>query len=179
MLGGDSNKLSTSGKGNENDIFITGTRGIVNASNSDIVLADHADVTLNGRNNDIVQLGHSLLKGTASGGSLMVWGEENQATISNAFIGVMEGAELELKGTNDRAIKGDNHIEVTGNKNSITIGDHDWAMLGGDSNKLSTSGKGNETLLAQFKSSTLHGFGLKANSLSVRAAGAIIQYLIS
>ncbi len=38
-------------------------------------------------------------------------------------------------------------------------------------------GKCNETLLAQFKSSTLDGFGLKANSLSVRAAGAIIQYL--
>lgn len=38
-------------------------------------------------------------------------------------------------------------------------------------------GKCNETLLTQFKSSTLDGFGLKANSLSVRAAGAIIQYL--
>ena len=39
------------------------------------------------------------------------------------------------------------------------------------------SGKCNETLLTQFNSSTLDGFGLKANSLSVRAAGAIIQYL--
>ncbi|MFN8433623.1 MAG: DNA mismatch repair protein MutS [Anaerolineales bacterium] len=38
-------------------------------------------------------------------------------------------------------------------------------------------GKCNETLLTQFKSSTLDGFGLRANSLSVRAAGAIIQYL--
>ena len=38
-------------------------------------------------------------------------------------------------------------------------------------------GKCNETLLAQFKSSTLVGFGLKNNSLSVRAAGAIVQYL--
>ncbi|MFN8412653.1 MAG: DNA mismatch repair protein MutS [Anaerolineales bacterium] len=38
-------------------------------------------------------------------------------------------------------------------------------------------GKCNETLLAQFKSSTLDGFGLKNGSLSVRAAGAIIQYL--
>lgn len=38
-------------------------------------------------------------------------------------------------------------------------------------------GKCNETLLTQFKSSTLDGFGLKANSLSVRSAGAIIQYL--
>jgi len=38
-------------------------------------------------------------------------------------------------------------------------------------------GKCNDVLLAQFKSSTLDGFGLKANSLSVRAAGAIIQYL--
>ena len=34
-----------------------------------------------------------------------------------------------------------------------------------------------ETLLAQFKSSTLVGFGLKNNSLPVRAAGAIVQYL--
>lgn len=39
------------------------------------------------------------------------------------------------------------------------------------------AGKCNETLLAQFKSSTLDGFGLKNNSLSVRAAGAVIQYL--
>jgi len=38
-------------------------------------------------------------------------------------------------------------------------------------------GKCNETLLAHFKSSTLDGFGLRSNSLSVRAAGAIIQYL--
>ena len=38
-------------------------------------------------------------------------------------------------------------------------------------------GKCNETLLAQFKSSTLDGFGLKQNSLPVRAAGVIVQYL--
>ncbi|HCR71973.1 MAG TPA: DNA mismatch repair protein MutS [Anaerolineae bacterium] len=38
-------------------------------------------------------------------------------------------------------------------------------------------GKCTDVLLTQFKSSTLDGFGLKANSLSVRAAGAIIQYL--
>ncbi len=38
-------------------------------------------------------------------------------------------------------------------------------------------GKCNETLLNQFKSSTLDGFGLKANSFSVRAAGAIVLYL--
>ncbi|MDP1546979.1 MAG: DNA mismatch repair protein MutS, partial [Anaerolineales bacterium] len=38
-------------------------------------------------------------------------------------------------------------------------------------------GKCNEVLTTQFKASTLDGFGLKANSLSVRAAGAIIQYL--
>jgi DNA mismatch repair protein MutS len=38
-------------------------------------------------------------------------------------------------------------------------------------------GKCNETLLTQFNSSTLDGFGLKSNSLSVRTAGAIVQYL--
>ncbi len=38
-------------------------------------------------------------------------------------------------------------------------------------------GKCNETLLAQFKSSTLSGFGLKDHSLPVRAAGAVVQYL--
>lgn len=38
-------------------------------------------------------------------------------------------------------------------------------------------GKCSETLLAQFKSTTLDGFGLKQNSLSTRAAGAVIQYL--
>ncbi len=38
-------------------------------------------------------------------------------------------------------------------------------------------GKCNEILLAQFKSSTLDGFGLKNNSLAVRAAGAIVQYI--
>jgi len=39
------------------------------------------------------------------------------------------------------------------------------------------AGKCNETLLAQFKSSSLDGFGLKPNSISVRAAGAIVLYL--
>ena len=38
-------------------------------------------------------------------------------------------------------------------------------------------GKCSEVLLTQFKTSTLDGFGLKAHSLSVRAAGAVIQYL--
>lgn len=38
-------------------------------------------------------------------------------------------------------------------------------------------GKCNEVLLTLFNSSTLDGFGLKTNSLSVRTAGAIIQYL--
>ena len=38
-------------------------------------------------------------------------------------------------------------------------------------------GKCEETLLVHFKASSLTGFGLKSHSLSVRAAGAIIQYL--
>jgi DNA mismatch repair protein MutS len=38
-------------------------------------------------------------------------------------------------------------------------------------------GKCNETLLAHFKASTLEGFGLRSNSLAVRATGAILQYL--
>jgi DNA mismatch repair protein MutS len=38
-------------------------------------------------------------------------------------------------------------------------------------------GKCTETLLAHFKTSTLDGFGLKHNSLPVRAAGVILQYL--
>jgi DNA mismatch repair protein MutS len=38
-------------------------------------------------------------------------------------------------------------------------------------------GKCNETLLSHFKSSTLDGFGLKNNSLAVRAAGTVVQYL--
>ena len=38
-------------------------------------------------------------------------------------------------------------------------------------------GKCNEILLAQFKSAILDGFGLKNNSLAVRAAGAIVQYV--
>ena len=38
-------------------------------------------------------------------------------------------------------------------------------------------GKCEETLLTHFNASTLEGFGLKGNSLSVRSAGAILQYL--
>ena len=38
-------------------------------------------------------------------------------------------------------------------------------------------GKCEETLLAHFKSSTLEGFGIKGHSLSIRSAGAILQYL--
>jgi len=38
-------------------------------------------------------------------------------------------------------------------------------------------GKCHETLLAHFKSSTLDGFGLRNNSLAVRAAGVILQYI--
>ena len=38
-------------------------------------------------------------------------------------------------------------------------------------------GKCEETLLTHFKASTLEGFGIKGRGLSLRAAGAIIQYL--
>src|SRR5687768_11087609 len=38
-------------------------------------------------------------------------------------------------------------------------------------------GKCEETLLTHFKASTLAGFGLKGHGLSIRAAGAILQYL--
>ena len=38
-------------------------------------------------------------------------------------------------------------------------------------------GKCEETLLSHFKASTLQGFGIKGRSLSMRAAGAIVQYL--
>ena len=38
-------------------------------------------------------------------------------------------------------------------------------------------GKCTETLLSHFKTSTLEGFAIKPNGLSVRAAGAILQYL--
>lgn len=39
------------------------------------------------------------------------------------------------------------------------------------------TGKCADVLLTHFKASTVEGFGLKENSLSVRAAGAILQYL--
>lgn len=39
------------------------------------------------------------------------------------------------------------------------------------------AGKCNETLLHHFKATTLDGFGIQANSFSVRAAGAIVLYL--
>ncbi|MBK9926887.1 MAG: DNA mismatch repair protein MutS [Anaerolineales bacterium] len=38
-------------------------------------------------------------------------------------------------------------------------------------------GKCEETLLSHFNASTLEGFGIKGNSLSIRSAGAILQYL--
>ena len=38
-------------------------------------------------------------------------------------------------------------------------------------------GKCEEVLLAHFKASTLEGFGIKGQSLSIRSAGAILQYL--
>ena len=38
-------------------------------------------------------------------------------------------------------------------------------------------GKCEETLLSHFRASTLQGFGIKGQGLSIRAAGAIIQYL--
>ena len=38
-------------------------------------------------------------------------------------------------------------------------------------------GKCEETLLAHFKTSTLEGFGIRGHNLSIRSAGAILQYL--
>ncbi len=191
ILGGDSNKLTATGKTGGNEIVITGHHGIVNASHSDIALAEYADVTLNGRNDDIVQLGHSTLKGKVSGGSLLVWGEDNQASISNAFVGVMEGGELELRGVNDQVVMaGHAQLDILGSASKMKVSvfgeDNQLSMAGGsvvldEGAELSLTGAKNKVTMLGDNELTMTGAGNRVdvfddNNLINASRATIIEH---
>ncbi len=103
-LGGAGNVVNAAAKSHDNEIVISGSHGVVNASNAIVHIESHASVTLNGKNNDIAMAGDATLSGKASGGSLTVTGDGNMATITGAFIAVTEGAELTLKGGKQQVV---------------------------------------------------------------------------
>lgn len=123
VLGGTGNTLKAAGNAKDTRVVVTGQKEVINLSNSDIALQENSSATVNGRDNDITQEGHSTLSGSATGGTLMVWGEDNIATINKAFIGLASGAELDLTGRNDKVVMaGDNELVIKGSAAGTTVG---------------------------------------------------------
>ncbi len=133
-LGGAGNVVNAAAKSRDNEIVISGSHGVVNASNAMVHIESHSSVTLNGKNNDIAMAGDATLSGKASGGSLTVTGDGNIATITGAFIAVTEGADLMLKGGKQQVVlAGDATLVMLSSAKDSTIN------VFGDGNQLTAS----------------------------------------
>jgi DNA mismatch repair protein MutS len=86
----------------------------------------------------------------------------------------LETLRAELTRLHPAEILHPDNISLT--PNPLPEGEGEWHLTSWASWKFEP-GKCAETLLAHFNASTLDGFGLKQNSLSARAAGALIQYI--
>jgi len=118
-----------------------------------------------------------LLPGDANNYLASVFLDEGQASVSYADITTGEFAVTELPVSTLRA-------ELTRLHPAEVIYPDNQTLNDGFSGHLTKypawrfePGKCEETLLTHFKASTLDGFGIKGQSLAIRSAGAILQYL--
>lgn len=133
-LGGVGNTLTAGAKTHDNDIVVTGTKEVINVSNADIEISDHASATLNGKNNDITMDGNATLSGKASGGTLTVSGENNVATLTGSFIAMTEGSGLTLTGGGHQVVMGgDANLTMKSSGAGSTI------VVTGDDNQLNAN----------------------------------------
>lgn len=102
-LGGTANTLTAAAKSEDNEIEVTGKGHVVNASDASIAVNPHTVVTLNGKDNDITMEGDATLAGKATGGTLIVTGDDNVASLTGAFVGVSDG-ELTLTGLKHQVV---------------------------------------------------------------------------
>ncbi len=102
-LGGTANMLTAAAKSEDNEIEVTGKGHVVNASDASIAVNPHTVVTLNGKDNDITMEGDATLAGKATGGTLIVTGDDNVASLTGAFVGVSDG-ELTLTGLKHQVV---------------------------------------------------------------------------
>lgn len=166
-LGGSGNALTAAAKSNGNEIVVTGSNSVINASNASIDIDPHASVTLNGKANNITMAGDATLMGKASGGTLIVTGDNNKATLSGAFIAVTEEAGLTLTGGNHQIVMaGDADLTMKSSGAGSTI------VVFGEDNQLNTS-KAN-VILAEGAGLNLNGSGAKLTLLgdaTLKASG--------
>lgn len=132
-LGGTANTLTAAAKSQDNQIEVSGTGQVINASKASIAIDAHAVVTLTGKDNDITMAGAAVLAGKATGGTLAVMGDGNVATLTGAFVSVSEG-ELALTGTKHQVVlAGDASLVMLSNAKTSTV------HVFGDDNALTAS----------------------------------------
>ena len=118
-----------------------------------------------------------LLPGDANNYLASIFLDEGRAAVSYADITTGEFAVTELPVETLRAELTRLHAAEIIHPDNQTINDGFSGHLTKYPAWRFEPGKCEETLLAHFKASTLEGFGLKGQSLAIRAAGAIVQYL--
>lgn len=158
-LAGIANILTALSKSKGNGITVSGVGQVINASNADISIKEHASLALTGKNNAIAMAGDATLTGKASGGTLTVAGDDNRATLDGAFIAITEDAELTLTGTKHQIVlageaalvmnssgKGSNisvfgeDNQLTASKATITLAEGAGLALTGAGSKLVSTG---------------------------------------
>lgn len=124
-----------SGNATGGTLMVWGEDNIATISNALVGLAEGAELQLSGRNDRVVMAGDNelVVKGSAAGISVNVFGEDNQVTMTGGSIMMAEGAELDLAGrSNAITMLGDNELHASDRGQRVDVyGDDNQAWLNG------------------------------------------------
>ena len=122
-----------SGTATGGTLMVWGEDNIATVNNAFVGLAEGAELQLTGRNDKVVMGGEAelVIKGSAAGTTVNVFGENNQVTMTGGSLMMAEGAELDLYGrSNAITMLGDNEltahdrgqrVEVYGEDNQASV----------------------------------------------------------
>ncbi len=124
-----------SGSASGGSLMVWGEDNIATVSNALVGLTEGAELQLTGRNDRVVLAGENelVVKGSAAGMSVNVFGEDNQVTMTGGSIMMAEGAELDLAGrSNAITMLGDNELHASDRGQRVEVyGDDNQAWVNG------------------------------------------------
>jgi hypothetical protein len=133
--------------------MVWGEDNIATISNAFVALTAGAELELTGRNDKIVMAGEGelVVKGSAAGTVVNVFGENNQVTMAGGAITMAEGAELDLAGrSNSITMLGEGELRSRDRGQRVDVyGDDNQGLLNGStlvehgSADIDVSGSGN------------------------------------
>ncbi len=126
-----------SGNSTGGSMVVWGKDNIATVNHAFICLSDGAELQLSGKNDKILiaNEGELLMKGSAAGSSVTVFGENNQVTMTGGALMMAEGAELDLAGrSNTVTMLGDGELHSRDRGQRVEVyGDDNRAWLNGSS----------------------------------------------